>query len=141
MIRRPPRSTLFPYTTLFWLPLVEMLTDKLIQGAGRRIGEGLVLPERRGNDNIYSSKVADNGLLNVFAVCETGVELEEPARGRVIKGPVKGCRVAEMPAVSFQGDEYRFLWLRYTTDLGRQLFVKVRINKYPYPACIPFAKA
>src|SRR3712207_8481180 len=27
MIRRPPRSTLFPYTTLFRSALVEMITD------------------------------------------------------------------------------------------------------------------
>src|SRR2546429_5323599 len=32
MIRRPPRSTLFPYTTLFRSPLVA--------GIGRRVGRG-----------------------------------------------------------------------------------------------------
>src|SRR3989442_9221221 len=30
MIRRPPRSTLFPYTTLFRSPLVELLTQVLL---------------------------------------------------------------------------------------------------------------
>src|SRR5690625_6904385 len=31
MIRRPPRSTLFPYTTLFRSKIVQALTDKGIQ--------------------------------------------------------------------------------------------------------------
>src|SRR3712207_6864075 len=33
MIRRPPRSTLFPYTTLFRSPLVQVLGEPLPQRA------------------------------------------------------------------------------------------------------------
>src|SRR5256885_11060780 len=32
MIRRPPRSTLFPYTTLFRSPLIELLDDAEVAG-------------------------------------------------------------------------------------------------------------
>src|SRR3989454_12839992 len=32
MIRRPPRSTLFPYTTLFRSPVVLFLNTQLMQG-------------------------------------------------------------------------------------------------------------
>src|SRR2546430_8502890 len=36
MIRRPPRSTLFPYTTLFRSQLGEELSRRPPRGAGRR---------------------------------------------------------------------------------------------------------
>src|SRR3712207_8719254 len=41
MIRRPPRSTLFPYTTLFQSPLAELLVagGDLEQGGGLPVGE------------------------------------------------------------------------------------------------------
>src|SRR2546430_11147148 len=45
MIRRPPRSTLFPYTTLFRSPLLvpvlpeDVNTFELLQGAGQRSEE------------------------------------------------------------------------------------------------------
>src|SRR5947209_9578246 len=42
MIRRPPRSTLFPYTTLFRSDLV--LDDAI--GAGRGVGRGIEVPEQ-----------------------------------------------------------------------------------------------
>src|SRR3712207_7486141 len=44
MIRRPPRSTLFPYTTLFrsgWLAIVETI---VLLGAGRPSGSGSGCP-------------------------------------------------------------------------------------------------
>src|SRR5256885_15009603 len=46
MIRRPPRSTLFPYTTLFRSVIVRGEKDELFDGAlkdGRDQYEGLVL--------------------------------------------------------------------------------------------------
>src|SRR3712207_7265477 len=53
MIRRPPRSTLFPYTTLFRSPGVRGLAgvpedDDLLPGSGGR-GRG-VAPQRKGRD-------------------------------------------------------------------------------------------
>src|SRR5256885_11132724 len=46
MIRRPPRSTLFPYTTLFRSVLVNDLSGN---AADRRGDNGLLLPERLGH--------------------------------------------------------------------------------------------
>src|SRR3712207_7824942 len=45
MIRRPPRSTLFPYTTLFRSLLVEEVGDRLVDRRHDRPGAGDV---RRG---------------------------------------------------------------------------------------------
>src|SRR3712207_7941043 len=55
MIRRPPRSTLFPYTTLFrsWLPsswVGEQLRRRIISHRWRRAGEGARLAARSGLD-------------------------------------------------------------------------------------------
>src|SRR5256885_12050834 len=44
MIRRPPRSTLFPYTTLFRSPFVDVATGSLGQGLG--VGVGMALCAR-----------------------------------------------------------------------------------------------
>src|SRR3712207_7219607 len=38
MIRRPPRSTLFPYTTLFRSPARQRADDRLGPGLGRLLG-------------------------------------------------------------------------------------------------------
>src|SRR3712207_7176469 len=52
MIRRPPRSTLFPYTTLFRSPGALLLRDEqllehqLRRGAGRRVHVPLRADER-----------------------------------------------------------------------------------------------
>src|SRR3712207_7389771 len=45
MIRRPPRSTLFPYTTLFRSPDVDMGNDGVgLTGVGDRLIEELFAP-------------------------------------------------------------------------------------------------
>src|SRR6476661_9433522 len=49
MIRRPPRSTLFPYTTLFRSPAVARLEDVSPQSCRRYCGDG---PFRRTDDLI-----------------------------------------------------------------------------------------
>src|SRR2546427_9396038 len=50
MIRRPPRSTLFPYTTLFRSCLLEAI-DLLEDMAQRlRVGGAVVASPRRGRD-------------------------------------------------------------------------------------------
>src|SRR5215510_16216753 len=50
MIRRPPRSTLFPYTTLFRSHLVQVLGARtqhlLVLGHGRELGDGVAHQER-----------------------------------------------------------------------------------------------
>src|SRR3989454_8057676 len=49
MIRRPPRSTLFPYTTLFRSPHVEVIGDlgERREGAIDACREHAAIPERR----------------------------------------------------------------------------------------------
>src|SRR5256885_12838420 len=48
MIRRPPRSTLFPYTTLFRSPDVEEVRPRLVGGQRRRArGAALVSADRK----------------------------------------------------------------------------------------------
>src|SRR3712207_8625207 len=44
MIRRPPRSTLFPYTTLF---RSEVVAEQHV-AVGRHVVEAVVVPDRRG---------------------------------------------------------------------------------------------
>src|SRR5256885_9505600 len=47
MIRRPPRSTLFPYTTLFrslWVPREEHETAAVLLGPGQGDGKPVTLP-------------------------------------------------------------------------------------------------
>src|SRR5206468_10424944 len=44
LIRRPPTSTLFPYTTLFRSPLERGLADRAVRPDGA-LGEGHLLPE------------------------------------------------------------------------------------------------
>src|SRR2546425_10358768 len=52
MIRRPPRSTLFPYTTLFRSFLHLALADEFVQarGAQRRVRHALVGERLGGGD-------------------------------------------------------------------------------------------
>src|SRR5256885_9643793 len=50
MIRRPPRSTLFPYTTLFRSPALRHPARRRERGAGRNPGlggRGLLHPDRK----------------------------------------------------------------------------------------------
>src|SRR5256885_8790056 len=57
MIRRPPRSTLFPYTTLFRSVPVRTRTRARLPGGDRLgIGRG---HERKNNAQRYHSLVAD----------------------------------------------------------------------------------
>src|SRR3712207_7814684 len=69
MIRRPPRSTLFPYTTLFRSGLREVLAEVLVAAhAGVR---GQQLPEHRVV-GVPAAVVADGGA----DILGDGVELD-----------------------------------------------------------------
>src|SRR5256885_10025252 len=46
MIRRPPRSTLFPYTTLFRSGILELTAICISGGAGLLLGWSLIAPGR-----------------------------------------------------------------------------------------------
>src|SRR5256885_11681352 len=47
MIRRPPRSTLFPYTTLFRSPSIGMVSDMVQSAATDDVFHALSNPTRR----------------------------------------------------------------------------------------------
>src|SRR2546430_4023005 len=56
MIRRPPRSTLFPYTTLFRsLPVVRLAQQLLYLGGLNRLGIALDLRQDRKSTRLNSS--------------------------------------------------------------------------------------
>src|SRR5690349_23963243 len=58
MIRRPPRSTLFPYTTLFRSRVAEQARDDVPGAVGRGGGDHAVeFPEDRKSTRLNSSHV------------------------------------------------------------------------------------
>src|SRR5256885_14212172 len=67
MIRRPPRSTLFPYTTLFRSGPVEML-DRLLGAAERALGVGDV--QQQGADPVVGDPVVRHHLEGLFRVLQ-----------------------------------------------------------------------
>src|SRR5258707_4761858 len=60
MIRRPPRSTLFPYTTLFRSVQIALLAETW---------------RKHISPDIYKANLVDEGI--VYAVCETAARLVE----------------------------------------------------------------
>src|SRR2546430_8140696 len=66
MIRRPPRSTLFPYTTLFRSDLVGVLLLHVVEVVD-------VVDERRGITGAVRELLADPGVLVAVAAGEPGL--------------------------------------------------------------------
>src|SRR2546429_10027705 len=75
MIRRPPRSTLFPYTTLFRSPFIlgiaTMGTD---QGDFRKAPRNLLQVDRS-----HSARCYILGLVEMFSQDDAGVKKDKPA--------------------------------------------------------------
>src|SRR5256885_4953615 len=64
MIRRPPRSTLFPYTTLFQsVPLIAAITAARYRMSAvasfTRLSPSRIVTARRGRPNRFATAVAD----------------------------------------------------------------------------------
>src|SRR2546430_17316364 len=58
MIRRPPRSTLFPYTTLFRSQVLQILVHELGPGlVDRRVAAGLHVPVGRARSEEHTSEL------------------------------------------------------------------------------------
>src|SRR5216684_3288051 len=76
MIRRPPRSTLFPYTTLFRSPLGRRppFEGRLQQWCWARCGPAAVLPrsEHALDCDSQSRPAAESGLPPCRTACRTG---------------------------------------------------------------------
>src|SRR3712207_7836786 len=59
MIRRPPRSTLFPYTTLFRSDQAELLADHGQQEVGVRLGQPVQLLDAAAEADAEDLAAAD----------------------------------------------------------------------------------
>src|SRR3712207_8760667 len=57
MIRRPPRSTLFPYTTLFRSHRVEQRSRRPALHEGTRVGESRQRPDRRRHHRFRAGSI------------------------------------------------------------------------------------
>src|SRR5256885_3988588 len=76
MIRRPPRSTLFPYTTLFRSPLLHLLGREVFEVLGDRpvVAERVdqlavsVAPEHVGRRDRKSTRLNSSHLVISYAV-------------------------------------------------------------------------
>src|SRR2546426_10072462 len=76
MIRRPPRSTLFPYTTLFRSPTGQKpadiaVTDGIITAIGREVSDGAEVIDARG-------------LAVLPGVADSHVHFNEPGRAECV---------------------------------------------------------
>src|SRR2546422_10049388 len=109
MIRRPPRSPLFPYTTLFRSPLAQPL-PRARHGAARggsRAGDGRRLRARLGAG---------------------GASLPGPRRRARARSPGGGVRRHEQGTVNFEA--YRFLVPRLWPDVVEILLVAFVIYRF-----------
>src|SRR2546426_5433765 len=82
MIRRPPRSTLFPYTTLFRSqhPGTVRLRDDALRNGAPRIDEARVHDPRKGEDR-KSTRLNSSHLVISYAVfCLKKKKLKQDGR-------------------------------------------------------------
>src|SRR5438874_5596052 len=85
MIPRPPRSTLFPYTTLFRSPQLSSLTPKAVLAVQRIVLEALAnsLRHARARDVTVSTQI--NGSSLQIGISDDGIGFDEasitPGRG------------------------------------------------------------
>src|SRR3989442_11513580 len=80
MIRRPPRSTLFPYTTLFRSQLVETLVELGNAGQSTEIVERAHLSPSRARSEEHTSELQSRPHL----VCRLLLEKKKTKKKRII---------------------------------------------------------
>src|SRR5260370_41466709 len=80
MIRRPPRSTLFPYTTLFRSLVADLLEGRLTHATTERCGKNLSLVGYRFSLEKAFSSVGD-GLFRVRSAFLAPLLLRAPLAG------------------------------------------------------------
>src|SRR2546422_4121404 len=85
MIRRPPRSTLFPYTTLFRSPLGRQLAKvRRLALDPERLDEAKILTDGRAPEDRKSTRLnSSHGYISyaVFCLKKKNPHLVHPARG------------------------------------------------------------
>src|SRR3989442_14729430 len=87
MIRRPPRSTLFPYTTLFKPPVQHQEQHRPISFAGERSEEfvDVIIIHRTGKTlHGFHTYCAPNGSLAAQTSHERSVTFRNPGQRRII---------------------------------------------------------
>src|SRR2546428_4229615 len=92
MIRRPPRSTLFPYTTLFRSPRDKIVWDVGHQAYGHKVitGRRDRLPTIRQYGGIAGFPVRDESPYDTFNVAHAGTAISGAlgmAGARHLRGP------------------------------------------------------
>ena len=90
MIRRPPRSTLFPYTTLFRSNMMELIRNIAIEHSGYSVFAGVGERTREGNDFYHEMK--DSNVLNKVSLVYG--QMNEPPGNRLRVG-LTGLTIAE----------------------------------------------
>src|SRR2546425_3514080 len=95
MIRRPPRSTLFPYTTLFrsrWIELGQGDSDPAGEGIQRhgRAESSDVARRRRRGDAAHRSEEHTSELQSLaYLVCRLLLEKKKTHEGDGVRRPVQ----------------------------------------------------
>src|SRR5256885_6980097 len=87
MIRRPPRSTLFPYTTLFRSLQVQLKLAALLftqVGEFERLHAALCGPHREQNDSLAAHRAGAymKHHLDLDAFIQGFIQLQQSSRGR-----------------------------------------------------------
>src|SRR5256885_13778034 len=115
MIRRPPRSTLFPYTTLFRSthPVIEKILEyreieKLRSTYAEGLG-GLVDPETRRVHTTFEQTVAATGRLSSRAPNLQNIPIRTPLGRRIRRAFVAGSADRVLVAADYSQIELRVL--------------------------------
>src|SRR2546430_13228843 len=102
MIRRPPRSTLFPYTTLFRSRSTLHLSGDLPTDLSRRPShwtsrEARDQPRRSPRSEEHTSELQSQSNLVCRLLLEKKTQLSPPKSGCLVIGPVRLCSLHGRP--------------------------------------------
>src|SRR3989475_9500476 len=102
MIRRPPRSTLFPYTTLFRSAVVRRAVDAVVQqGTTEQVIEGPLARPVRAGDRKSTRLNSSHSQISYAVFC--------------LKKKKKNRR-ADWTTTAVQTDQFDERWQIYTTS-------------------------
>src|SRR2546427_11267180 len=113
MIRRPPRSTLFPYTTLFrsvYVPAIKYLISKR---DARWIRGAWYLPEREKFFNELPAEYADLVLENLLALNRIDHDAEYILTPIAMNRPASVWTFFEQPVRDTRNEEDRYQAIPY----------------------------